>query len=514
MKKILLATATLLSIYANAQEIENGTYIAKEKGQNIRLILKDNQYDLSLMSGKFEIKKDSIILKNQLQKKSSFNLTYNFSQSKLNKIKVNLKSNSYEISNIYISTYNGSSTPIYKRIGDVKVEEILDLKEQVYNNNLVFLIDRGDFLVLVKEDYLQVSEMAKFKIPEYVSEISVDVQNLPIENLKLAGIFNKETKELTISENGLNPLVFQPERQVEISEKEEIIPFETKKINNWNYPGKEITDSAKAAVDAAADAINSAVTDDEIKPKYLLKIENNLQKAIQENAKTPKKFLIVCYDPKNAKAKSEFIDFIKEQNTQINYNMYSDYDQQYDLFNYYLASKTDEKWLRSKKITSFPCVVAINLEGEILSQANKSIFELQNQFYYYDDFGKKINQTNNLLNFKKTISRRSSDLEVIKAFSVVSAMEIPYDLVDNAIVAAAEPVKLEDIKFVPPLIIKDIEPLKEEIKENVIEEVKVNPDSEILLEKTTEKADEPYVTETVYDEKPDYNTFTKVNTSL
>ncbi len=68
MKKLILATATLLSFYANSQEIENGTYIAKEKGQNIRLILKDNQYDLSLMSGKFEIKKDSIILNSQQKK--------------------------------------------------------------------------------------------------------------------------------------------------------------------------------------------------------------------------------------------------------------------------------------------------------------------------------------------------------------------------------------------------------------------------------------------------------------
>ena len=93
MKKFVLGIATLLSLCANSKEIENRTYIAKEKGQYIRLILKDNQYDLSLMSGKFNIKKDSIILKNSEQKSSSFNLVYGYSQSKLDNIKVNLKSN-------------------------------------------------------------------------------------------------------------------------------------------------------------------------------------------------------------------------------------------------------------------------------------------------------------------------------------------------------------------------------------------------------------------------------------
>lgn len=196
MKILILATATLLSFYANSQEIENGTYIAREKGNNVRLILKDNQYDLSLMSGKFEIKKDSIILNSQ-QKKSSFELVNTYNQSKLDKIKVYLNGNSNDFSNIYISTFNGNTTPIYKQV-ETKIE-ILDLKQDY---KIYCEIDRADFLVLVKEDYFQVSEMAKFKIPENVSEISVEIQNLPSQNLKLAGTFNSQTKELTISENG------------------------------------------------------------------------------------------------------------------------------------------------------------------------------------------------------------------------------------------------------------------------------------------------------------------------
>lgn len=107
--------------------------------------------------------------------------------------------------------------------------------------------------------------------------------------------------------------------------------------------------------------------------------------------------------------------------------MYDEYDKKYDLFNYYLASKQDEKWLKIKNIKNFPCVIAVNSEGEILSQTNKSIFEIQNQFYYYDDFGKNLTRTNALVNFKKAISKSLKDTENIKAFANIVALEIPYE---------------------------------------------------------------------------------------
>ena len=497
MKKLVLATATLLSFYANSQEIENGTYIAKEKGQNIRLILKDNQYDLSLMSGKFEIKKDSIILNSQ-QKKSSFELVYTYNQSKLDIIKVYLNGNSNDFSNIYISTFNGSTTPIYKQV-ETKIE-ILDLKQDY---KIYCEIDRADFLVLVKEDYFQVSEMAKFKIPENVSEISVEIQNLPSQNLKLAGTFNSQTKELTISENGKNPLVFQPEKQNESFEKVAIIPLETKIINNWNYPGKElIKGDQNPAIDAATESINGGedVTNIE-KPKFQLQVENNLNAAFASNAKMAHKFLVIYYDPKNKKAKSNFDNFIKEQNKQLNYNMYDEYDKKYDLFNYYLASKQDEKWLKTKNIKKFPCLIAVNSDGEVLSQSDKSLFDLQNQFYYYDDFGKNLTRTNALVNFKKAISKSLNDAENIKAFANLVALEIPYEYNE---VLPVDAVKINQVEFVPP-VISDIEAPKdfEKIIEVPADEQKGDPNTEQII-KTEE-----YLPPIVEDIKPDYNIFNK-----
>ena len=58
MKKFLNLISIFLSLSANSQNIANGTYIANDKDQIIRLILKDNNYDLSFTTGQYEIKKD------------------------------------------------------------------------------------------------------------------------------------------------------------------------------------------------------------------------------------------------------------------------------------------------------------------------------------------------------------------------------------------------------------------------------------------------------------------------
>jgi hypothetical protein len=505
MKKIFTILSIFISLFVYSQNItvENGTYIANEKGQKIRLILKDNQYDLSLMSGKFELKKDSILLSSKEENESNFELIYKYSEVKSDIIKINLQSYVYNFEKIYLATYNKDQTPNYKRIVDFLGDNLKNPEDEISNDFAKFEINRADFLVLVKEDYTLVSEISKFKLPQNVSEIIIIEKTNRSKNLKLSGIYNQESKELTISENGRNPLVFKLENKKENALKEEVIPFETLKINNWSYSGKEISETANPAFDAAKDAVNSVASDESIKPKFQLIVENNLKTAISSNAKTPKKFLVVYYDPKNKNAKSDFDNFFTEQNTQLNYNMYSEYDQKYDLFNYYFGTKQDEKWLKTNKIKKFPCVVTVNSSGEIVSQSNKSIFDLQNQFYYYDDFGKKLNRINALMNFKKAVSKPSNDSEVLQSFAEVSALEIPYEEKNLAV----EPVTLDAVKFVPPQIVKDIEPLKG--YENIKEEVKVDPNSEVVTEKIEEA---PMVTETIHEDvKPDFNEYTKVN---
>ncbi len=503
MKKITIILSVFIPLFLYSQEntIENGVYSATNKGENIRLILKDNQYDLSIISGTFEITKDSIILDNSLKNASSFDLTFVYSQNKSDKIKINLKDNTYDLSSIYFANYKtGTQTPIYKRFSDVKVEDISDAKEFVYDKNLIFEIDRSDFLVLVKENYSLESEMSKFKIPINVSEIVITALNKTNKNIRLSGTYDKERKELTISNNKKEPLVFQFEGKNKIK-KEVIDPFETLKINNWTYPGKEIIETANSAYDAVNTAVDSAATAIPEPIKFELKVEKNYQEALKTITLTPNKFLVIYYDPKNKDIKSQFDEYIKTQSSDIQYNMYSGYDAQYDLYNYYLANKLDEKWFKKNKIKQFPCVVVVNSDGEILSQAKKSIFDLKDQFNYYDDFNKKLKRTNALLNFKNSIAKKQIDLEIIKVFSELTALEVPYE--DKEI--TAEPVTLDAIKFVPPKIVK--ETIEEKQDDKIVDEIKGNPDSETVIE----KVEESQVTETVSDEKPNFNTLTKVN---
>ena len=506
MKKIFLLIAIFLSLIANAQnsEIENGVYIAKNKGQKIKLILSENKnYDLSFMSGKYDVKNDSIILKNPSERKSNFDLVYTFGQNiKFDKIRIKLNCSYYDFESVYIASFNGSAAPIYKRVSDILKENEIESTSGV----AIFDIDRADFLVLAKENYVLITEISKFKIADKVTEIEITDRSNEDQTLNLAGIFDKNAKTLTISENSKNPIVFNLESQFIENQIDIIQPFESKKVNNWNYPGKDNyqIDAAKSA-EYAGTVMDSAATATVEPINFQLKVAKSFLDALKETNKTPNKFLVIYYDAKSKVAKSQFDEYIVNQSKDIGYNMYSGYDPQYDLYNYYMASKSDEKWFKNNKIKEFPCLVVVNKEGEILSQSNKSIFDLQNQFHYYDDFNKKLKRTNALLSFKKAMDKKQSDSEAIKAFSEVSALEIPYEYTDDSQKAGYDaPILMEDVKFVPPTIVKE----EIEFKEIQKDEIKINPNSEDVPEKIEEA---PMATETVYDEKPDYNIFTKVN---
>lgn len=205
------------------------------------------------------------------------------------------------------------------------------------------------------------------------------------------------------------------------------------------------------------------------------------------------------YDPENINARLEFDNFIKLQNKEINYNNYSGNDSQFDLYNYYFASKTDGPWFKKNNIKLFPSVVTLNANGDVLSFANYKLLEIQHQFNNFDDFKKGLNRTNTLLMFKKSLNNISKEAEIINAFTNITKLEIPYEY----IAPIEEPVVLTDVKFVPPII------SEKQIPRTDIEELKGDPNSESVKEEIKES---PMVTETIHeDTKLDFNIYTKVN---
>jgi hypothetical protein len=501
MKKFLILVSIFLSCSANSQNIANGTYIAKDKEQIIRLILKDNNYDLSFTTGQYEIKKDSVLFKDFERNQQTFNVKFkNNNEVNTEKIRIKLKIDGYDFYNIYFAVYNENTTPVFKRISDIQIDNPSNPDEEKIQNLVEFEIDKNDYLVLVKEDYLYRSEMCKFKIPKNTSNISVDIKDKTADNIKLAGKYNNENNELTITNNGKNPLVFVSENQMKNNLAEIAIPVEIKNIEKWTYPGKELTKIEN--VNPATDSTNEAISTEIKEPvKYNLNIENSLDAALLNTSKKSHKFLIIYYDPKNKSAKSSFNEIVAEQVKQLNYNMYADYDKKYDLFDYYLANKKDEKWLKSKNITTFPVVIAVNSDGDLLSQSNSTLFDLQNQFYYYDGFGTNITRANALVCFKKAISSTLNDTQTIKAFADLCALQIPYD----ETVKDAVPVTLDDAATVAVKNATQKIEEKTDFKE-VIEEKQVIKEDSVIT--TTENVD-TYIAPIREDIKPDSNTYIK-----
>ena len=108
--------------------------------------------------------------------------------------------------------------------------------------------------------------------------------------------------------------------------------------------------------------------------------------------------------------------------------MYDAYHAEYDLFNYYLASDNDKKWLKTNKITDNPAVIVLNENGDILATSKSSLKDKQAQFNYYDGFYKKAQRVNAFLSFDKVLkNKKATDTDLIMAFNKAAVIEMPYD---------------------------------------------------------------------------------------
>ncbi|MFB3390323.1 hypothetical protein [Flavobacterium sp. LAR06] len=415
----------LYSSFSQTKSIEKGTYLSTNKGQKIKLnLLDDNKYELVFYSGDYEIKGDSLLFSQKIKSENAFDVAF-ATDNKAQKIKIKFLDPSYY--SFYIGTQNSNDPVQYQKITDIRTK----VDPEWTQTNLDFEIDKADYLYLVYEDYNGESKLSKFALPKDVSEVTVNYQLAALDDLNIAGFFDKKTKELKISEQkGKNPLVFLNEKDTPQASVSKVVPVENQTISNWTYPGKEalISDdfgSDGAVVDSAAVVVDAYAPPVPPKSDFKLKIESNLKNAISS---TKNKLLVVYVNSKNPAVKSDFDTFVKDQEAQLGYTMYDGYNAEYDLFNYYLASAEDKKWLKTNKITDNPSIIVLNENGDILATSKAKLSEKQPQFNYYDGFYKKAQRVNALLSFDKVIkNKKTKDADLIMAFNKAAVLEMPYD---------------------------------------------------------------------------------------
>lgn len=405
--------------FSQTKAIEKGTYISTNKGQKIKLnLLENNKYELVFYSGDYKIKGDSLVFIQGKKVENPFNLTYK-NDNKSQKIKIKFLDPSFY--SFYVGTQKGSEAVQYERLSDIKTK----LDPEWTNIDVEFEIDRTDYLYLVFEEYEAKSTISKFALPKDVSEITIKYELDAVGDLNLAGFYDKKTNELQIAEHGgKNPLVFINSKDMQPTVTSNVTPIENQSVLKWTYPGKEplVSDDFGVAVDSATTADYAS------KYNFKFKVENNLKSAVAATKAAKTKFLIVYTDSKNPAAKTDFDAVLKDLEVQVGYYMYDAYNPQYDVFNYYLATADDKKWLKTTKISDGPGILILNGDGDVLATAKSNLLDKKSELSYYDEFAKKLQRANAFFTFAKVAkNKKATDGDVISAFHKASMLDIPYE---------------------------------------------------------------------------------------
>jgi hypothetical protein len=467
MKKSVLFFLIVFSIrFLGFSQIQKGTYVSDMKGQTIKLTLSDdNKYDLSVFSGDYIVKNDTIALINSAPKSSLFEVKYKFDSSlKSDKIKVNFLDMNYSYST-YFGTQDGSLPVQYRKVVDLGSEKSYDA---IDSTGLNCTILRPKYIYLVENDEYSENnaKIHKFLLPSNVTEIEVTYNQNLSSDIELNGFYDKETKKLVIAQGktARNPLTFQLENTIVPVTKTTISADEIKEVKNWTYPGKNTAASAGASstMDVAVEAASEAPK----QTNFKYKIENSLSSAIAATKKQDTKFLVVYCDANNTNSKTEFDSFVIDQQADFDYNLENGYyNAKNDCYNYYLATKKDTKWMTENKIIDFPAIAIVNGNGEVMSVIKSSIQNARYHLTYTENLFADMKRVNALLKLQKTLNKSYNETELLNNLSEFSSITKRYDGINV----------IQDVIMTPPQPVleqkEEVMPKTDSIKEETVQKV-------------------------------------------
>ncbi|MFC6098235.1 tetratricopeptide repeat protein [Flavobacterium qiangtangense] len=410
MKKFFFPSMLLLASVSYAQKaITPGTYLSTSEGQSIKLRLTtDKKFEIVLFHGDYEIKNDTLKLGGTVSESAS-DFAVNFTSDgnpSPGKVKVQLfgKNASLYSSSIYIGTQNGKATPVFKNLSEFS-------SETNYNEDeLNFEVDRAEFIYLVKEDFYSESTIEKYVLPKNKNEIKFEYNPNYFGKMRLEGYYNEKDELVIAEKNKKSPLMFLEESKINSTPKTSEKPVETKKEKNWTYAGKTEGLDAYTAVDSTYAPSN-----------FKLVVQDNFQKALESTKKTPQKFLVISYDPDNKMSKSEFDEFIKNQQYSLgSYMSYSDESKDFDRYNFYNASAKDKSWATKNKITDVPSTIVLDADGNILSQTKGSVSSNQYIFDVYGSASESLKQVRSLKELEKTLNGKTKEDVILKKLAELS----------------------------------------------------------------------------------------------
>ncbi|GAA3764378.1 hypothetical protein [Flavobacterium ginsengiterrae] len=430
---IVLSLTVVFSSFSQTNNAVKGVYLSADKYGSVGLdLLDNNNYYLIMEGGKYKIEGDSITLFKKDANQESFNLDFK-REKNAKKIKINF-SNDYYFT-YYIGTQKGNGPINYQKITDIQKKNGSDSN----SFEVKFGIDKADYLYLAVEGYnyeTRRTRVSKYEIPKDVSEIKI-IPNKNIEDKDSKGYFDKKMNRIVFNTYDQNSFTLVNEKDfVEVKEKPKVAAIENQIVLDWTYPGKPINQNNDYDSLQNTPAMDSTLAEkystDLNSFKFKLKIENSLAAALSVTKEAKNKFLVVYSDGKSSTAKADFDAFINDQENDLSRQMQDGYNAKYDLYNYYLVSDYDKKWLKSNKISEAgPAVLILNQDGVILASANVNLNDISYRLSNSSDLFKKVVKADAIIQFNKVVkNKKSLDNDLINAFDLVINLTSPYNYYD------------------------------------------------------------------------------------
>lgn len=400
------AILMLFTLVAKSQSSVQATYFSVQRGKEINLnLLENNKFEIVAFKGNYKVENDSIYLTTEINVINEFKLSFVFGKKKPSST-IKIKYESFTLGYDYLGIQNKKEPFVYKSVSSY-IEEKKSNSESDY---FEFTIDRANFIYLVSNKNDGKNKAEKYVIPENVSEINIQYIPVSYPVLGLKGKFDANTGELTLAENsGDKALVFVTNKEQYKEDKSMIKPIAYEEVDQSIFLNDATNyftanDSVDVApTDAALDVATDAKFDVE------LKIEKTLVEAIAVTKENPLKLLVVYVDLKNPNAKDDFDTFITGEEQILEQGLI---DENLIVYNFYLASKDDEAWLKKNKINDKVRLVMVDGSGNVLG-TSKSISPISGNFSFYDYMYSDLRSVSNKVNLNTALNEKNPNEDAL-----------------------------------------------------------------------------------------------------
>ena len=419
MRKISIVLAVLAISFLNAQTKNiQGTYtsVVKEKGIELK-INADNTYEMVFLQGKISTVNDTIVFENTMNSTSSFTVKQTDNNQGTNNIGIQFKANNnnlfYDYRKIYLGTQNNDN----EEINYIRIKGETEYNYGETDEDIILTIDKAKYLYLV-EYTNKIAYTTKYELNANVSGLEIEFLPSDFNKVELVGVVNEDNKigvfQRSDSKNSRDFLLFEKKENIK-ADKNEIKSILVSKDKTFVAPDKDQYKDYEEY-----DTVEEITNFD-----FKLVIDSSLKEAQKTLSKTPSKFLVVVYDASGKFGKNEFESFVVDYENNVESYMYDTYDENYDLYNFYLATSKDKN-LFDPKITE-PQIIILNANGNKIYSLEGSLTENIDLFLYYSSLYQKLQQANAYLKVDEIVSNKKSTTNTIKsAFNEILKIEIPY----------------------------------------------------------------------------------------